>query len=48
MVVWDINDPKADKVMEVSRRPHNLKLHNLYASPSIIRRVLLVCDAIWS
>jgi hypothetical protein len=42
-VLRRIFGPKRGKVAGVWRRMHNEELHNLYASPSIIRMMQWVC-----
>jgi hypothetical protein len=37
--VLRIFGPKKDEVTEAGRKLHNEELHNLYSSPSIIRRL---------
>jgi hypothetical protein len=36
-VLWRILGPERDEVTGDWRKPHNEELHNLYASPNIIR-----------
>jgi hypothetical protein len=40
-VLTRIFGPKRVKVTEVWRKLHNVELHNLYSSPSIIRMIKL-------